>query len=471
MSYLNVGVDLGVTAKHKACVCNEQGEKLMQNKSFYTTKEALDTLCEKALENAEPETKLRFICEPTEMAWFPLAIYATVNEYEFVRVKSHKTHDLRKYYSRHKKNDKLDSDILAKMPIVDNKAMEVTHLPDAETFALERCNRQYERVSKESSAIKNRLSSLYHWVMPGLLDCFENTFDSRAREFYRHFSNPFHAKETGINGIREMLNPACRQKMKDDLPEKLYAVAASACELYANSSHLVNFAEIQNEVCIELQLLEAHETVILQLKEKIEEFYEKVHPSKNIETIKGIAETLGPSIIGMVGNPNRFSSQSAFRCYSGMIPKQDDSGEVNKKGLSLTQEGPSRLRRDVFLAADVARQWDPQLAKIYYEEMVYKGHCHTEAVCAVIPNLLNRILCILKENRPYELRDINGEPISSKVAKQIIKENFIVPEEIRQRTRSRRSRKSQKNKKEERIRNIIQEAASRSSKFVCHSSK
>jgi len=118
----------------------------------------------------------------------------------------------------------------------------------------------------------------------------------------------------------------------------------------------------------------------------------------------------------------------------------------------MTQEGPSRFRRDLFLAAEISRQWDPQLAKIYYEEMVNKGHCHTEAICAVIPNLLNRILCVLKENRPYELRDTDGNPISTKEAEQTIKQQFTVPEEIRQRTRSRRSRK---NRKEERIRNLF----------------
>ena len=240
--------------------------------------------------------------------------------------------------------------------------------------------------------------------------------------------------------------------MKPDLPEKLYSVACSACKLYANASSWIDFKEIQNEVHIELQLLEAQEESLAQVKDRVESLYEEVHPSKIIETIKGIGENLGPSFVSMIGNSQRFSSQSKLRSFAGMIPKQDESGENNKKGLRMTQEGPSRFRRDLFLAAEISRQWDPQLAKIYYEEMVNKGHCHTEAICAVIPNLLNRILCVLKENRPYELRDTDGNPISTKEAEQTIKQQFTVPEEIRQRTRSRRSRK---NRKEERIRNLF----------------
>ena len=453
MFYRNVGVDLGVTAKHKAQVLDEQGKKIVPNFSFHTSYEELDALCQKALKDAVQGTKLRFICEPTEMSWFPLAIYAKINNHEIVRVKAHKAHDLRKYFQRHKKNDKLDAKVLAVMPMIDDKAIEEIYLPDAERFALERRNRQKDKITQQISAIKNRLSSIYHWVMPGLLNCFgEERFDSRARKFYRRFTNPFRAKQAGIAGIKKVLEPAGRQQMKQDLPEKLYSVACRACELYANTSRYVDFTEIQDEVLLELQHLEALEKLEDCAKERVQSLYERVHPSKNIETIKGIGENLAPSLVGSIGDPERFSSQSKLRCFAGAIPKQNDSGENCKKGLPLTQEGPSRFRRDLYLAADVARQWDPQMAKIYYEEMVNKGHCHTQAVCAVVTHLANRVLCILKEDRPYELHDIEGKSVTAQQAKRIIKEQFTVPEEIRQRTRSRRSRK---NKKEERIHNLF----------------
>lgn len=452
MSYRNIGIDLGVTAKHKAQVRDEQGKKIVPNFSFHISKDNLDALCQQALEGANQGTRLRFICEPTEMSWFPIAIYVKDNNHEIVRVKSHKAYDLRKYFSRYKKNDKLDAGTLCVMPMIDEKAIEQIYLPDAKIFALERRNRQKEKITSEIAAIKNRLSSLYHWLMSGLLDCFEDSFDTRAREFYRHFSNPFRAKEAGLDGIKQILEPAGRQKMKPDLPEKLYSIVLSACKLYANASGYVDFTEIQDEVHIELQLLEAQEESLAHVNDRVESLYEQVHPSKNIESLKGIGENLGPSFIGIIGDPNRFSSQSKLRCFAGMVPKQDDSGETNKKGLRITQEGPSRFRRDLFLSADVARQWDPQLSKVYYEEMVHKGHCHTQAVCAVATRLINRIFCVVRENRPYELRDTEGKVISSKEAKRIIKEQFTVPEEIRQRTRSRKSRK---NRKEERIRNLF----------------
>ena len=451
MVYRNIGIDLGVTAKHKAHICDEKGLKLATF-SFHISRESLDALCNKALQGASQGTKLRIICEPTSMAWFPIAVYAKQNGHELVRVKSHKTHDLRKYYSRNKKNDKLDANLLALMPMIDEKAVEPIYLPNAKLCALERFNRQKERLTKELASIKNRLTSLYHWVLPGLTSCFEDPFDKRARSFYRHFSNPVKAKEAGVKGIQAVLAPAGRQKMKAELPEMLYRIACHSCALYATSAAWVDFESIQIEVAIELEHFDSLESSLSKVKELIESFYAEIDPAKHLETLKGIGPNLGASFLGIICEPNRFSSQKKLRSFSGLIPEQDDSGESSKKGLPLTQEGSARFRRDLFIAAEVARQWDPQLAKIYYIDMVHKGHCHYQAVCSVMTHLINRILCILKENRPYQLRDNANNPVTSQEAKLIIKEQFTVPEEVRQRTRSKRSRK---NKKEEPIRNLF----------------
>jgi hypothetical protein len=44
---------------------------------------------------------------------------------------------------------------------------------------------------------------------------------------------------------------------------------------------------------------------------------------------------------------------------------------------------------------------------------------------------------VLKENRPYELRDIDGNPISRDNARRLILSKYQVPEEIRRERRRR----------------------------------
>jgi len=462
MAVLNIGVDLGVTTKHHAEVKNGEGVKVCSSVTFAGTKEGFDMVSKHVLKHVNEEAKLRFICEPTSMSWFPLAVYAKRNGHEMMRVKAQKSHDLRKYYSRHSKSDKLDAKVLAMMPIVDRESIEEVYLPDKVTNALDRRCRQREKISKEIASIKTRIKSLYHWVMPGLTDCFEDPYGERAKAFYRKYTNPFNVKQLGISRLRRVLEKAGRQQPSEVLAERVYEAAIRGCELYDHSAEYIDFDELQKEVECELQLLESHEKVQKKVDEAINRLYEGAHPTKNIETIPGIGETLGSVFLGIIANSDRFSSQSKARGYSGMIPKQKDSGESSKKGLNITKDGPSRYRRALYLASDTGRQWDPQLAKVYYDQMVYKDNCHTQAVCAVSTHLIGRIIRVLKDKRPYELRDLEGNPITKKEAKILIKRELTVPEEARKRTRSHRKTKGYKHNQ---IRGIAQKQSSRSAPY------
>ena len=79
----------------------------------------------------------------------------------------------------------------------------------------------------------------------------------------------------------------------------------------------------------------------------------------------------------------------------------------------------------------------PPVGRIYYTQMVGYGKHHTQAVCACASHLANRIYTVLKENRPYELRDLEGKPILAADAHRLIQERLHVPEEVRQRTTKR----------------------------------
>ena len=72
--------------------------------------------------------------------------------------------------------------------------------------------------------------------------------------------------------------------------------------------------------------------------------------------------------------------------------------------------------------------------------MVHHGKTHLQAMGAVMSHLAARILTVLRDGRPYELRDIDNQPIGKKEAIELIQSRFRVSEEIRQ---ARRHRKTQ----------------------------
>jgi len=408
MSYRNIGIDLGVTAQHKVHIRDDQGQKVRPDLSIDTQKQAFDQAARHALIGAAAGTRLRWICEPTGMSWFPLACYVKAHGHELVRVKTQMSCDLRKFYSKHNHTDALDAKALAQLPVVNQEALEELTLPDKHTFALDRRNRQYKKITQQIASIKTRIRDFFHWLQPGLIKLFSDPYSTRARAYYRQFSNPFKLKALGVDKLTQFLAVNGRQRLDRQLAQQLWQLALQACELYEQADEHIDFDEIQDEINVELDMLESLEIAQRTVKKAIERLYDQVHPSKNIETIPGVGEKMGAAVVAKIANPHRFSSHTRLKGFTGIIPRLDASGESSKKGLPISHEGPADFRRDIYLIADVARQWDVEAAKIYYDCMMEKGHCHTQAVCAVASHWLGRILRVLKEDRPYEQRDLQG---------------------------------------------------------------
>jgi hypothetical protein len=105
----------------------------------------------------------------------------------------------------------------------------------------------------------------------------------------------------------------------------------------------------------------------------------------------------------------------------------------------MTKAGSSMMKRALYQAGEIARRYDPQLAYLYYRQMVNHGKHHKQAMGAVMSHLGARILAVLREDRPYQLRDIHGQPISKKETVELIQLEYQVTELIRQARRRRKS--------------------------------
>jgi len=110
----------------------------------------------------------------------------------------------------------------------------------------------------------------------------------------------------------------------------------------------------------------------------------------------------------------------------------------------MSKAGSSLLRTTFFRAADTARKQDPQLAKIYYTQMVERGANHVKALCVVAAHLAERAWAVMARGMPYVICDINGEAVTTQQAKTIIAEHWTVPPQVRARRRSTKTAKAGK---------------------------
>jgi len=329
------------------------------------------------------------------------------------------------------------------MPFIDPEQLGEIYLPPAEIHALQRLTRQRKRIESDVSGRKIRISAVVDGFLPGVRQAFNDAWSSPFRDFLRSQISPFVVVRGGEDALHAYLSKASnRSKWSRAQTRDVFGACqsvATVCEL-SGSAKTVNeefFTDLQDEIARELRMLESDEVESEALARRIAELYRKLHPSDNLCTIPGVGEHTASIFLATVGDPSRFRSQSAFANYTGVVPGAKQSSDVQAKGLRMTKAGPSIMRMALYQAGDISRRWDPQLAAVYYREMVYHGKNHRQAMGAVMSHIGARVLRVLKEDSPYDMRDIEGNLISKNEARKLVLSKYHVSEDIRRERRRR----------------------------------
>ncbi len=444
----SVGIDLH-QGRHRARCLDDRAQPC-DSFSFETTPEGLATLEERVFrEGANPI----IVLEPAGLPWLMVAVYLRSRhpDCRLVKAKTQKVAALRRYLRGPVKSDRLDALTLAKMPFIDPEQLGEIYLPPAEIHALQRLTRQRKRIESDVSGRKIRISAIVDGLLPGVRQTFDDAWSYSFRAFLRSRISPFAVVRDGEDALHAYLSKASdRSKWSKAQTRGVFLACqsvATVCEL-SGSVGTVNeefFTDLQDEIARELRMLESDEVESGALARRIAELYLKLHPSDNLCTIPGVGEHTAPIFLAVVGDPARFRNQSAFANWEGVVPGARQSSNVEAKGLRMTKAGPPIMRMALYQAGEIGRRNDPQLASVYYREMVYHGKNHRQAMGAVMSHLGARVLRVLKENRPYEIRDADGKSIDKSEARRLILSQYHVSEDIR-RERRRRNSKAGKRK-------------------------
>lgn len=441
MGQRTIGIDLAIRGDHVARILDD-GHPHGKPIRFRLTSHSLASLVTRLRDGALPDSAITAVMEPTGMSWFPVARWLGQAGIKVIRVKGQRVRALRRYLSEHTKTDAADAYVLAAIPMFGGSPAEPVYVPNAERHALQRLTRQRERLEDEASAIKRRLLDLIRWACPAveavlpdlrtnlslavLHDLFDPAVVTKAR---RSTLLRFVAKHA--SGNHPHTGPFA-EALVDGLK-----LAATETQMLHEAA--VDFRLVQMEVALEVDRLRLIETQLARLGREIELLYAKLHPTDALRTIPGIGATLGPLVLGVLHEAQRFAGLHQLRGFCGMFPRVNASGGSDKPGQAITQSGNNRIKRALYLAADAARRIDPGLAEVYWRLMVRKGHHHKQALCAVATRLVNRIGKVLRSGETYELRDTDGTPITVAQGRAIVAERFSIPTEIRNARRQNRT--------------------------------
>lgn len=449
-----IGLDLAITSAHKAVVMDERGKFLTAVFQVMTWPEELAGMLQRARQGAADDLPLVVVMEPTGLAWLPVAIYLLLHEVTVYLVNSQQVADLRKFYHKHAKSDRIDARVLAKLYLVAQEKLHALKLPSADLYALQRACKQLDWVTTEITKLTNQINSLDQvvWLGGWTSRVFPEPFDPAARWCREHAYSPYTVQEAGREHLRQewIKSDGTEEEQDPQWIANLVQLAEKVVGVYGNPCPYVDFDALQAEAALRQGWLAQLEADRDHLKsDVILPLYRRLHPSGNLHSLYGVGEESAAVFLSYIGDPLRFPDGRHLRGWSGMVPDSKQSSNSEAKGLHISQAGPDLVKKFIFLDAETARRFDPQLARIYYDQMVSKGKHHTQAVCAVATHLLDRIRVIASEDRPYELRDVDGTPVTPKQARKIIEEKYTVPEEVRKRN-SRRARKARADQRFER---------------------
>jgi transposase len=444
MTRRTIGIDLAIRGDQVAQIFDD-GRPVGRPLRFRVSPAGLDSLVARATEGLPEGATVQALMEPTGMSWFPVAHRLADAGVEVIRVKGTRVRALRRYLSEHAKTDLADAHVLAAMPAFGGPRFDSVHVPTPKGHALQRLTKQRGRFQDAVAAAKRRLLDLIRWASPGLERVLPDLRTRLALGLLRHWLDP----DAVLAARRATLARAIAKHASGNHPHTGPFVEAlidglkdAAREARALHRGHVDFAELQAEVALEIDLMLRHIEAIAALDRRIAALYAELHPSDVLRTIPGIGEQLAPVLIGVLHTPARFRSERHVRGFCGLFPRRADSGGAERPGQKITQSGNDRVKRALMLAADTARRVDPELARVYWGLMTTKGHHHKQALCAVANRLANRIFSVLRRGRPYVLRDVDGREIGIAEAKAIILERYTVPEGLRATRRANRSVKA-----------------------------
>ena len=164
-----LGIDLGVTAQHKAVIYDPATAQYVGRPfSFRALPQEMDQLLARARSETEQEPHLVALLEATGMAWYPVGTYLHRQGVTVYRINGRQTRDLRQVLWRHAGSDQIDSRVLAQLYALTQKRLVQWVPPTGEHLALQRACRAFDRFRRQDVAICNRINSYHQWAWGGL---------------------------------------------------------------------------------------------------------------------------------------------------------------------------------------------------------------------------------------------------------------------------------------------------------------
>jgi len=421
---IRLGVDVACRAAHQVSCADEYGVMLWVGHRFRTDPDELEALWRKLPPDA---AEVMVVMEPTRNAWVALAAWFRRHGATVVMIPPEQSADLRAYYAKHAKTDRLDSKTLARLPLLHPEGL---HREDTlgPGEMLKRAVKVRSGLVHRRTTSMARLDALLEILGPAWVAAIGSDMSLTALRFLARYGDPRTVKRLGPARLAEFFRRSSRGAWHHERADAVIEAAETTLRLWGADG--LDFDALAADIAVEARLALAVSEEIKELDKRIAHAYERVDPDGIVRSAPGVGRIGAPQIAGRLGEATRFANLPAVRSFAGLVRRQDSSGIAARAG-GPTKAGDACLREALFIAADHARKIDPTLAARYHRLITEGGKHHNSAVCTVAAVLLTRIAACLRAGRPYQLRDTDGTLITEQRGRQIVTDRYTIPAAVR----------------------------------------
>jgi len=385
------GVDIA-KMDHVIDAVDESGEQIARSMTFKNNEQGFDR-CVSWLESvAKNSSDVVIAMEATGHYWMACFSYLVAHGYAVVVVNPMHVHAVRKIKSLTSiKNDRIDAWLIAETLRIgeyDPTRIATEELQSLKT--LTRCRQSLREIIAET---KTKVVCLMDAYFPEYAGLFSDMFGSASLALLSKACMPSSIARMQTPSLARLLSEASHGRIGLEKAEEIRAIAKQSVGITLGMDAAA-FA-----IGDYLDTIELLEKKVQRADEQIENLLRKVEPL--ILTIPGISVVLGSQIVAEIGDINRFKNAASIVKYAGLNSGVSQSGQFEAKGSPITKTGSPYLRRALYLAADGARKYDPNL-RAFYEKKRAEGKCHRVAVIAVARKLCHIIYAIMRDKVAYE---------------------------------------------------------------------
>ncbi|PGS51929.1 IS110 family transposase [Bacillus sp. AFS041924] len=369
-------------------------------KSFkiYHTSEGL-TFFLQFLKDLENKTLVKptIILEATVHYQAPVIQFLEKYNYLYIMINPLVSHQSKKTSLRKVKTDAMDAYNLCQLFY--KEELEPYKKRGINLLNLRHLTRQHEAITGLYIQAKLQFHTMLDQVFPEYRRVFGDLFSKVSLNLLNVYPTSEKVlKECEVN-LAEKIRSLCKTRSYQWALKKAAKLKEAAMnnpfDKIIYQSHLISLNMF-------IQMLLQYQEHLSILEEQIATLTKDIEEYKIIQSIPGIGEKIGATILSEIGEIERFNHPKKLVAFAGVDPSVFQSGKFNATINRITKRGSTRLRHVLYMAVLCGiRSSRNKRLKEFYDRKRVEGKPAKVAIIACVNKLLHWIYTLLKRKETF----------------------------------------------------------------------